>query len=210
MEPAIKWLGSEDKAKIINAVPLEHQPVFWWLKYHLRRPGEAMALRKEDFDGEIFTVRRGVSAKTLTDRTKTGEVHFVPAVADFLPYIKVENDKQQAAGILSPFMFVYPAGKMEGKRYTHTTLDSLWHAACEKVGIQIDLYSGLKHSTASQIINEDGYSIHDVQTAGDWARLESVRKYAKTETGRVRQLLERKIVRLGTNSARNHQEKRKK
>ena len=169
-----------------------------------------MALRKEDFNGEIFTVRRSVSAKILNDRTKTGEVHLVPAVADFLPFVEVENQKQQKARIVSPFMFVYPAGKMQGKRYTHTTLGSLWRDACQKVGIGIDLYSGLKHSTASQMINEDGYSIHEVQTAGDWARLESVKKYAKTETGRVKQLLERKVVRLGTISALNQEEDRKK
>lgn len=206
-ETPIRWLSSEDQARIIRAIPIEHQPIFWWLKYHLRRPGEAMALRKEDFDGQVFTVRRGVSAKVLTDRTKTGEVHLVPVVTEFLSFIKLETDKQRLAGIISPFMFVYPGGKMEGKRYTHGTLNAIWHQACQKVGIDIDLYSGLKHSTASQMINEDGYSIHDVQTAGDWARLESVKKYAKTETGRVKQLLERKTVRLGTNSARINSKK---
>ena len=42
------------------------------------------------------------------------------------------------------------------------------------------------------MVNEDGYNLHDVQTAGDWATLDAVRKYAKTETSRVKVLLERK------------------
>jgi integrase len=201
VEPSIKWLSSEDQATILNVIPIDHQPVFWWLKYHLRRPGEAMALRKEDYQGGVFTVHRGFSAKEEVDRTKTGEVHLVPAVSEFLPFIDIEQRKQTAHGIISPYMFVHPGGKQDGRHYTHTTLNAIWHEACKVAGIDIDLYSGLKHSTASQMINESGYSVHDVQAAGDWSRLESVKKYAKTETTRVKQLLERKVIRLGTISA---------
>jgi hypothetical protein len=116
----------------------------------------------------------------------------LPAVSDFLPYIDIEQEKQKAYNIISPYFFVYPQGRKTGKHYTSITLNSLWNDACKAAGIEIDLYSGLKHSTASQMVNEDGYNLHEVQTAGDWATLEAVKKYAKTETGRVRALLERK------------------
>lgn len=153
-----------------------------------------MALHKEDFKDGIFEVKRGFSNRIPVDRTKTGEIHVVPMVTEFEPYLAIEEEKRKRYGIISPYFFVHPHGKKEGYHYTHTTLSMLWKAACAKVGESIDLYSGLKHSTASQLINEYGYNIHDVQMAGDWARLESVKKYAKVEVSARKAILEKKVV----------------
>ncbi len=81
---------------------------------------------------------------------------------------------------------------------THKTLSTLWHTACKAVGEDINLYHGTKHSTASQLINEEGYSIYDLQMAGDWARLDSVKPYGKIEASARRAILERtpKVVSL--------------
>jgi integrase len=155
-----------------------------------------MALHKEDYKNGIFTVRRGFSAKEEVERTKTGEIHLLPLLAEFRAYIEVEEEKQKRYRVISPYFFVYAHGKKEGKHYTHGVLNSLWDVACRKSGEDIPLYSGLKHSTASQLVNEYGYSIHDLQIAGDWARLESVRKYAKIEVSTRRAILEKKVVRL--------------
>lgn len=40
-EKVIKWLPEERQLKILSLIPEEHQPIFYWLKYHLRRPCEA-------------------------------------------------------------------------------------------------------------------------------------------------------------------------
>lgn len=90
-----------------------------------------MALRKEDFDGAIFTITRGVSDKQMIDKTKTGEVHTIPAVSSLLPFIDIEEQKQKPYGIISPYFFVHPHGKQEGKTFT---LNTLWKAACKLVG----------------------------------------------------------------------------
>lgn len=191
VERPIRWLSSADQRKVIEAIPLDHQPIFWWLKWHLRRPGEAMALRKEDHQDGVFTVCRGISAKREVSRTKTGEVHNVPMVSEFSYWQNVEMGKQRSHSMVTPYLFANPGGRTAGHRYTSPFLNALWHAACQSVGVDIDLYSGLKHSTASQMINEDGYSISQVQMAGDWSSVSVVKKYAKTETGRVKALLER-------------------
>jgi hypothetical protein len=60
----------------------------------------------------------------------------------------------------------------------------------------VKLNTGTKHSSCSQLINEYGYNIHMVQMATDRARLESVKKHAKTEVSARKALLERKIVQL--------------
>ena len=58
VQPTIKWLPEERQMNIISAIPEVHRPIFLWLKYHLRRPSEACALKKEDYDlfNNIFTI----------------------------------------------------------------------------------------------------------------------------------------------------------
>lgn len=85
---------------------------------------------------------------------------------------------------------------MPGKHYSHRMLSDLWKNACKRVGESIGLYTGLKHSSCSQLINEYGYSIHDVQMATDHSRLDSVKKYAKVELSARKAILEKRIIRL--------------
>jgi hypothetical protein len=58
------------------------------------------------------------------------------------------------------------------------------------------MYAGLKHSSCCQYINEKGLSMSDLQAITDHARLDSVKRYAKTEHARKRELMERKVIRL--------------
>lgn len=196
VEPPIEWLREIRQKAIIEAIPLEDQPIFWWLKYYLRRPGEAMALHKEDFKDGVFTVKRGFSAKQEIERTKTGEIHLLPILPELVPYIEIEQEKQKQHGVISPYFFVYTQGKKEGKHYTNGVLNAIWKKACKKAGETIGLYSGTKHSSCSQLINEYGYSIHEVQMATDHARLESAKKYAKIEMSARQAILEKKVVHL--------------
>lgn len=199
-EPVIKWLPSNRQQAIIKAITLDDQPIFWWLKYHLRRPGEACVLHKEDYGGGVFVVHRGLSYHKEIERTKDKGVHYIPAVSDFLPFIEIEKEKQRKAGIVSPYFFVPSAGvKYRGRhllRYSLKVLGKIWKDACKQVGEDIDMYSGLKHSTASQMVNESGYDLGEVQIAGDWATLEAVKKYAKVEVSARKALLERKVLTL--------------
>ena len=202
IEPVIKWLPSDRQEAMIKSIPIEHQPIFWWLKYHLRRPSEALALLKEDYEDGLFTVHRGISAKVEVNRTKTGGVHLVPMVNSFMSWYEVEKDKQKRHGIISKYFFVNPSSRTEGKRYTLDFLEKMWKKACTLNGEDIKLYAGTKHSTASQMINEQHYTIDEVQMAGDWERRESVKKYAKVEVSARRALLEGKIVKFATISPR--------
>ena len=65
VEPAINWIPEDRQNKIIETIPAIHQPIFWFLKYHLRRPSEAMALYKDDYDpsADAFIIRRTISAR---------------------------------------------------------------------------------------------------------------------------------------------------
>jgi len=199
VEPVIRWLPSRRQEAVINSIPIEHQPIFWWLKFHLRRPGEACALLKEDYDQGIFLVQRGISARQKHNRTKTGSIYTVPCVEAFEKWIDFEEKKQRQYGIISTHFFVNPHARNKDKHYKIEFLEKLWNKACEACGEEIDLYRGTKTSTASQMVNEKSYTLDEVQIAGDWKSRESVKKYAKVEVSARKALLEGKIVKLVAN-----------
>jgi hypothetical protein len=58
---------------------------------------------------------------------------------------------------------------------------NLWKNACERTGESISMYAGLKPSSCCQYINEKGLSMYDLQSITDHDRLDSVKRYAKTE-----------------------------
>jgi integrase len=190
VDPSIIWLPENRQMKIIKAIPDIHRPIFLWLKYHLRRPAEACALQKEDYDpfNCVFIIRRSISARKLVDSTKTNVEHIIPCHSAFEPYArKVMKEPGR-------FFFTNTRARRANKRYTNESLNILWKKACKKVGEEIDLYSGLKHSSCSQYVNEKGLSISELQTITDHARIESVRRYAKVEVARRRELMERGSV----------------
>lgn len=184
--PTIKWLPSGRQISIIEAIPEVHQPIFWFLKYHLRRPAEACALQKIDYDiiNKVFIIRRSISARTLVESTKTRSEHVIPCHSNMIQLIDYLSQ------LPGEFMFQNPLARKKGKRYTGESLNRIWKVACKKVGEDIDLYSGMKHSSCSQFINEEGMSISDLQTITDHARIDSVRRYGKTEVARKRELME--------------------
>ncbi len=180
MEPTITWLPSDRQIAVIDSIPQEHQPIFWFLKYHLRRPAEACALHKVDYDliNKVFTIRRSISARKLVSTTKTHKAHIIPCHSKMIPLI--DHLAQQPGD----FMFQNPRARKDGKRYTNESLNILWKQACKRVGERIDLYSGMKHSSCSQFVNEQGMALSDLQSITDHARMDSVEKYAKTEVSR--------------------------
>jgi integrase len=198
VQPTIRWLTEDRQDRIIQAIPIDDQPIFWWLKYHLRRPGEAMALHRDDYDAseQVFKVWRGISNYQEIERTKDGQIHLVPMVSVFAPWLEYEIEKQRRYGIISPYLFVSLKGKHTGKRYTASTMERIWSTACEIAGEDINLYSGTKHSRASQLFNVYGLSKSDLQQAGDWSKIESVDKYAKVEVATRKHLLEGKVIPL--------------
>jgi len=187
VEPTIKWISEDRQLAIINAIPKNDRPIFLWLKYHLRRPSEACALRKVDYDqiNNVFIVRRSVSARKLIERTKTNTEHIIPCHAAFMPIVIT---LLQTSG---QFFFINERGRRKGQRYTIESLNILWRKACAEVDEDIDLYAGLKHSSCSQYVNDKGLSVYDLRELTDHARLDSVRKYAKVSVSRKRELMER-------------------
>ena len=96
VDPAIKWLPEKRQMKVISAIPEIHQPIFLWLKYHLRRPSEACALHVQDFDpfNMVFIIRWSLSDRKLVDSTKTNTEHVIPCHPNF-ENIALKHAKKQ-------------------------------------------------------------------------------------------------------------------
>ncbi|MBU0728891.1 MAG: site-specific integrase [Proteobacteria bacterium] len=189
-EPVISWLPSERQEKVLRAIPEEHQPIFWWLKYHIRRPAEAMALHREDYDSllDAFIIKRSISYRQYVDNTKTHRAHIIPCHPDF-------HSIMEAMPLsISRYFFTSPTSRTEGYRYTRRILARLWKQACKETGEVILMYAGLKHSTCSQYVNEVGMSLSDLQVITDHARMDSVKKYAHVGLARKRELMMGKII----------------
>jgi integrase len=186
--PAIKWLPETRQMAVINAIPECHRTIFLFLKYHIRRPAEAMSLHKIDYDrfNQAFHIRRSISGEKLVSSTKTRAEHIIPCHSAMIDEIErlIESNPD------SPYIFVNRLGRLPGKRYTSKALNLIWRNACKVVGEDIDLYSGLKHSSMSQFVNEKRLSLAEVQIVSDHARMESVKKYASVELARKRELME--------------------
>lgn len=184
-----KGIPSDRQEAILKAIPAHHQPIFWWLKYHYRRPSEACALYKEDYDPrrDSFTIRRTFSNRILVDSTKTGVEHEVPCNPDFLPIMKAMPKT------FGQFFFENPSRDCKttrtGRHYTLVALEYIWNQACEKVGEKISLYPGTKHSACWQFLNEKGGTVDELQSLTDHARRDSVKVYGDMELEAKRRLM---------------------
>ena len=188
IEPVIRYLPEDRQMAVIDAIDEADRPIFLFLKYHLRRPSEACALKWADYDqiNKVFIIRRSVSARRVVDSTKTRAVHFIPCHPDFESVIGALGP-----GGITDYIFQNSRGRMAGRRYTIESLNVLWKKACAAVGEDIDMYSGLKHSSCSQYLNEKGFSLEEVKELTDHARIESVKRYAKVSMTRKRELMKK-------------------
>jgi site-specific recombinase XerD len=83
-------------------------------------------------------------------------------------------------------------GVVEGNRFTHSYLWKLWDKAKKEVGETINMYAGLKHSSCSQLVNEKGLTIDELQMLTDHKQRKMVLKYAAVEVERRRELIQGK------------------
>lgn len=184
-----QWLSKSDRGKVLEKIPAKHLPIFQWLNYHYRRPGEACVLHKADYDqiNNAFWIRRTLSHRKVVEATKTYKVHFVPCDSDFTPVAKRLLKQNQE----SPYMFINPIARKHQGRYTLEALRNVWYRACDDAGVdRIWVYRGTKHTSCTQFI-EDGGTIDELQILTGHARRDSLSHYAEITLARKRELMER-------------------
>ena len=192
VEPELKWMNEADQLKVLEKIEEKHKPIFYWLKYHLRRIAEARALHLSDYDPktDTFTIQRTISDRELVNRTKTNEVHVIPCHPDFKPILDKMLRERRKFRFISPFMFVCGSSYHMTRRYTQGIMIRIWKNALKAAGMPyINMYNGLKHSSATQYLNEKGMSLTDLMAITGHKQLDTVSKYAKHDTRRIRELM---------------------
>lgn len=184
-----QWLTQEEHDAVIGQIADQERPIFMWLYYHYRRPGEACALYKTDYDqiNDAFWIRRTLSHRQIVESTKTYHEHYVPCDPDFTSIAR----RLAAADDGSPFMFTNSRARRKSGRYTLEALRNVWYAACDAAGVRrIWVYRGLKHTSCTHFI-ESGGTIDELQMLTGHARRDSLSHYAEVTLSRKRMLMER-------------------
>ncbi len=188
-EPPIQWISQEDQEKILSAIPEEHRDIFIFILNYDLRPSEARALKWDCvfFKDELIIIRRNFSDCKLYEITKENRWKVLPMIKPIKELLL-----RRAKNRESEFVFWY-RNSVNGHfhpYYGGSKLRELWRKACQKVGINITLYAGSRHSKAMQLLQQ-GASYEQIGALLGHSNPKTTRRYAKLRAEQVRSLLEK-------------------
>ncbi len=192
----INVITEELQIKIIKRIPVEHQAIYWFMKYHpMVRPANAMMLMIQDYDpiDDVFIIGRGISAGNEVEYTKTKKILVQPCHPAFKPIMA--DLMRSRAYPFSPFIFTCKESRHKHKRYTKEILNSRWNEAARAEGANIDLYHGTRHTTITTYVN----MLTPEQTkllAGHTTVSTTLKYYGKVNIETQRKLLTANVITL--------------
>ncbi len=177
VSPPIKWIDEETQLAILSHIPEQHRPIFIFLITYGCRPGEARALKWDcvDFRNETITIRRTFSKCQLAELPKENDWKVLP----MLPHIK-KMLKDLSKSRRSEFVFSHA----KNPYYGDVRLGRLWREACKKVGVDIPLYAGVRHSFVMQRL-EMGFTYEQIGACLGHKVLETTKRYGKLQAHRL-------------------------
>jgi len=175
--PPIKWIDEETQLAILSHIPEKHRPIFVFMITYGCRPGEARALKWDcvDFRNKTIVIRRTFSKRVLVELPKENDWKVLP----MLPHIE-EMLKELAKNRRSEFVFFHD----KNPYYGDTRLGKLWREACRKVGINISLYAGVRHSFVMQRL-EMGFTYEQIGACLGHKVLETTKRYGRLQAQRL-------------------------
>jgi integrase len=183
--------GHNGQAEILAAIPEERRGIFLPLALMGVRPGEVRALDCDDLqvrdDGLWVMVRHAMQGPNVGVKrgpTKTKRQRTLPAPAELAAWLEGRVDAQ--AKLESRPLFVNPN---TGRRWSHWALRDTWMAARKKVGVDVSLYEGTKHTTATHLKTR-GVDDRTLAALMGHSDTRSVEPYAQVETATKRAAIE--------------------
>jgi len=175
----IEYLNSELQDKVLNEIPERHRPIFELCAEYGLRPQEGRALMKSDVTDTHIIICRRFSEYELLEGDKAGKIR---------PLFKTDRAKEilKKSYSFSDFVFTH-----NGKSpYDGKMLNKLWHEACNKVGVKIKMYNGLRHSRAAQLLDAN-YPIELVSELLGHSKIQMTRDmYGRVSETRITEALE--------------------
>lgn len=177
----INFLNAEVQRNVIEAIPERHRPVFELAAEYGLRPQEARALMKDAVTDTHVIIMRRFSEYELLEGDKTGRVRALFITSRAREILKA------AAPSFSQFVFTHNGRSP----YNEKILNKIWRAACERVGVTIKLYNGIRHSRAGQLLDA-GYPIELVSELLGHSKIQMTRDmYGRISEARITEALER-------------------
>lgn len=175
-EPAHRWLGPADQAKLYDLLPDRHRPIFAFLFLQGVRPGEARALRCKDVDlaAGAISIRATFSAHEYLERRKGrgAKAAVLPLHREVRDYVeeRVKNNLPEA------YVFSNPD---TGRYYAETTLKRIWNRVRAAAGLPATfrLYDATRHSVGSQLANA-GVSLWSISKILGHSSAKTTERYA--------------------------------
>ncbi|MCB2168864.1 MAG: tyrosine-type recombinase/integrase [Deltaproteobacteria bacterium] len=144
-KPPIQAITEETQDKIINAIESHNQPIFRFLKATGCRPSMARALMWDcvDWENQVIVFKRNYSEGELREVLKNKRILYFPITSELADILG--NVPRSLTG----FVFINKKGKPYGKH-----IDRIWNRACKIVGVKIPLYAGVRHSFATNLLEQ--------------------------------------------------------
>jgi len=186
-EPNWRWATEEVQEQIFQYLKPNDLYFILFQACHGTRTGETRALQHQDIDirNDTVTIRRAFSERELKEHTKTKKNRTIPLDPVWKEiYLSRPRtiDRQR-------FVFT-----RNGKPYATKWMWRRWCEACEKAQVPgLTLYSGTRHSLASQAANR-GCSIFLIAKFLGHNDIKTTQRYAHLDTEPMRQVQRRGSV----------------
>lgn len=181
--PPIKWIDEVDQERILAEVkdPV-YRALFLFLMKQGCRPNEARALKwdRVDFDKNHVRIDCAMDEGVWRPRTKTRDIREIP----MHPQVR-EAIEALPVRAMNNFVFTY-----RGEPLKENTVNNVWRRVTRKVGIDISLYQGTKHSGGSQAVNA-GVEFKVIQDMMGHKDPRTTARYAKTKIDKLKDYWDR-------------------
>lgn len=183
-EADIKTIDLDMQDSIISSIPdLMDRTFILFLARLMLRPCEPRALYWEDLDFKHHrvTIRRHYSLNEIRPATKSKNIKVLP----------LGGELEQALLALprhltSPFVF----WKKNGHPFSESWARKLWKRVCKQKGVDIGLYQGTKHSSATELADREGVDL--AQEFLGHSNRAMTKRYVKQNPERLRKGLREK------------------
>lgn len=179
-EPKFRTIDLDQQDAVIDRIndPMDRTYILFTAR-EMVRPSETRALFWDDLDFKHDRVEicKHFSLNELRDSTKSKKTKVLPLDRE----VK-ESLLRLPRHITSPFVF-----QKNGRPYSESYARKLWNKITSDMGIEISLYQGTRHSSATEAVNRVG--MDRVQEFLGHTRSTMTRRYAKMSAEGLRPVL---------------------
>jgi integrase len=184
-EPDIRTIDLDMQDQIIRAIPDPMDRAFiLFTAREMVRPSETRALQWEDVDlkHDRVTIRRHFSVNEIRPTTKAKRIKILP----------LDGEVKQTLLTLprhltSPFTF----WKRNGSPFSESWARKLWKRISLTLGVNISLYQGTRHSSATEAADRVG--VDSVQDFLYHTNRKMTERYAQKNPDRLKKVLRKQI-----------------